>query len=94
MQITVKINNIKVKTNNTLTVLQLCENLNIVIPRFCYHSNLNIAGNCRMCLVELKNSIKPMVSCALPLSNNMEIFTNTPLIRKSRENILEFLLII
>ena len=93
MPITVKINNIKVKTTGTLTVLQLCENLNISIPRFCYNSNLAIAGNCRMCLVEIKNSIKPMVSCALPLLQNMEILTDTPLIKKSRENILEFLLI-
>lgn len=93
MQITVKINNIKIQTNNSLTVLQLCENLNIQIPRFCYHENLNIAGNCRMCLVEIKNSIKPMVACSLPLVQHMEIFTNTPLVRKSRENVLEFLLL-
>ena len=87
------INNIKIKVNKNLTVFQACQQLNIQIPRFCYHEHLKIAGNCRMCLVELRNSAKPVISCAMPILPNMEIFTNTPFIKKAREGILEFLLI-
>jgi NADH-quinone oxidoreductase subunit G len=75
------------------SILQLCEILRIGIPRFCYHEHLSIAGNCRMCLVELTNSIKPIVSCAYQISDNMVLFTNSKLIKNARENILEFLLI-
>ena len=75
------------------TILQVCEEKNIIIPRFCYHEKLSIAGNCRMCLVEVEKSPKPIASCALPISDNMKIFTNTSLVKKAREGILEFLLI-
>ncbi len=75
------------------SILQICEILHIGIPRFCYHEHLSIAGNCRMCLVELKNSMKPIVSCAYQISDNMVLFTNSKLIKQARENILEFLLI-
>ena len=75
------------------SILQLCEILHIGIPRFCYHEHLSIAGNCRMCLVELKNNLKPIVSCAYQISNNMIFFTNSQLVKHARENILEFLLI-
>ena len=77
-------------------LIEYCETLGIVIPHYCYHKNLSISGNCRMCLVELKNSPKPMVSCAMSAKsclNNSKIFTNSPLVKKSRENILEFLLL-
>ena len=88
------INNVKLKyspTNNS--IIDYCENLGINIPHFCYHKNLSVSGNCRMCLVELKNSPKPLVSCAMTLANNMEIFTDSPLVKKARENVLEFLLL-
>merc|ERR1712127_1140093 len=65
-------------------------------PHYCYHKNLSISGNCRMCLVELKNSPKPVVSCAMSAKsclNNNEVYTNSPLVKKARENILEFLLL-
>lgn len=91
--IDVKINGIKLKVKKNITVLQACNNLNIEIPKFCFQENLNIAGNCRMCLVEIKNSPKPVASCAMPVLNNMEIFTNTPLVQKARESVLEFILI-
>jgi len=77
-------------------LISFCESLGINIPHYCYHKNLSISGNCRMCLVELKNSPKPMVSCAMSAKaslNNNEIFTNSPLVKKARENILEFLLL-
>lgn len=75
------------------TVLQACEYLNIEIPRFCYHKELSIAGNCRMCLVEIEKFPKPVASCAMPLADNMVIYVDTPLVRKARESVLEFLLI-
>ena len=91
--ITVFINGIKTKVNKNLTVLQACNTLKIEIPKFCFQENLQIAGNCRMCLVEIENLPKPVASCAMPLSNNMKIYTNTPLVQKARESVLEFLLI-
>nr|WGU20057.1 NADH dehydrogenase subunit 11 [Phytophthora sp. ML-2023a] len=87
------INNIKLKVNKNLTVLQACNNFKIEIPKFCFQENLQIAGNCRMCLVEIENSPKPVASCAMPLMPNMKIFTDTPLVQKARESVLEFLLI-
>ncbi len=91
--ITVYINGIKLKINKNSTVLQACNILKIEIPKFCFQENLQIAGNCRMCLVEIENSPKPVASCAMPVMNNMKIFTDTPLVQKARESVLEFLLI-
>nr|YP_010117996.1 NADH dehydrogenase subunit 11 [Phytophthora captiosa]QPN54007.1 NADH dehydrogenase subunit 11 [Phytophthora captiosa] len=91
--IDIYINNIKIKINKNLTVLQACNTVKIEIPKFCFQENLQIAGNCRMCLVEIENSPKPVASCAMPLISNMRIFTNTPLVQKARESVLEFLLI-
>lgn len=87
------INGIKIKVKKNTTVLQTCQNLNIDIPKFCFQDNLKIAGNCRMCLVEIKNSPKPVASCAITVMENMEIFTNSSLIKKAQESILEFLLL-
>jgi NADH-quinone oxidoreductase subunit G len=75
------------------TVIQACEQLGIEIPRFCYHSRLAIAGNCRMCLVEVEKSPKPVASCAQPAMENMVVHTNTPMVKKAREGVMEFLLI-
>lgn len=77
-------------------LIEYCETIGVTIPHYCYHKDLSISGNCRMCLVELKNSPKPMVSCAMSAKsclNNSEIFTESPLVKKARENILEFLLL-
>lgn len=77
-------------------LIDYCETLGINIPHYCYHKNLSISGNCRMCLIELKKSPKPIVSCAMTAKsclNNGEIYTNSPLVKKARENILEFLLL-
>ena len=87
------INGVKLHVKKNLTVLQACNSLNIQIPKFCFQENLKIAGNCRMCLVEIKNSPKPVASCAMPVTPNMEIFTNTPLVQKARESVLEFILL-
>ena len=74
-------------------VLQACEAAGAEIPRFCYHERLSIAGNCRMCLVEQEKAPKPIASCAMPAADGMVIKTNTPLVRKARRGVMEFLLI-
>jgi NADH dehydrogenase (ubiquinone) Fe-S protein 1 len=91
--VTVVINGVEVLVDKNSTVLQACESIGIEIPRFCFHERLSVAGNCRMCLVEIEKSPKPQASCALPVMNNMKIFTDTPLVKKAREAVLEFLLI-
>ena len=75
-----------------MTVLQACELANIEIPRFCYHEKLSIAGNCRMCLVEMEKSAKPIASCAMPATDGMNIKTNTEFVEKARKGVMEFLL--
>jgi len=91
--IRLKINNIDVSVKSNISVLEACKYLGIHVPRFCYHEILSVAGNCRFCLVEVANSIKPVASCALPVLNNMKVYVNTPLVKKARESILETLLI-
>ena len=76
------------------TVIQACEQAGVEIPRFCYHDRLKIAGNCRMCLVEVSpGPPKPAASCALPVSEGMTVKTDTPMVKKAREGVMEFLLI-
>jgi len=75
------------------TVLQACEELGIEVPRFCFHDRLSIAGNCRMCLVDMEKAPKPIASCAMPAADGMVIHTNTPSVKKAREGVMEFLLI-
>ncbi len=87
-----KVNDTEVEVEEGLTVLQACEKAGVEIPRFCYHEKLSIAGNCRMCLVEMEKSPKPIASCAMPAANGMVIKTNTPKIEKSRKGVMEFLL--
>jgi NADH-quinone oxidoreductase subunit G len=89
-----KVNGVEVEFAPGMTVLQVAELAGEEIPRFCYHERLSIAGNCRMCLVEVKpGPPKPQASCALPAAENQEIFTNTPMVKKAREGVMEFLLI-
>lgn len=88
------INSIKITFPiNLFTILQQCEILGIRVPRFCYHEKLSIAGNCRICLVEVSNSFKLVVSCATMISKNISINTISNVVKHSRENILEMLLI-
>ncbi|MCJ9428731.1 NADH-quinone oxidoreductase subunit NuoG [Kordiimonas marina] len=75
------------------TVLQACEEVGVEVPRFCYHERLSIAGNCRMCLVDMERSPKPIASCAMPAGDGMVIHTNTERVKKAREGVMEFLLI-
>ena len=87
------VDNLNVEVPEGSTVLQACEEAGIEIPRFCYHEKLSIAGNCRMCLVELENSPKPIASCAMPASSGMVIKTNSSMVKDARKGVMEFLLI-
>ena len=89
----VKINNKRMEMQENLSILQACELINILIPRFCYYPFVSIAGNCRICLVFVKKMPKLQASCSVIIVSNMNIFTNTNICKKSREGILEFLLI-
>jgi NADH-quinone oxidoreductase subunit G len=86
------INGKEIEFEKGMTVLQACEIADVEIPRFCYHEKLSIAGNCRMCLVEMEKSAKPIASCAIPAAEGMNIKTNTEFVKKARKGIMEFLL--
>ncbi len=86
------INGKEIEFEKGMTVLQACELADVEIPRFCYHEKLSIAGNCRMCLVEMEKSAKPIASCAMPATEGMNIKTNTSLVEKARKGVMEFLL--
>ena len=86
------INDKEIEIEDGLTVLQACELAGVEIPRFCYHEKLSIAGNCRMCLVEMEKSPKPIASCAMPANDGMVIKTNTKKVEKARKGVMEFLL--
>ena len=88
-----KVNDREIEVEEGLTVLQACEEAGVEIPRFCYHEKLSIAGNCRMCLVEIEKSPKPIASCAMPATEGMNIKTNTSLVEKARKGVMEFLLV-
>lgn len=91
----VKINNKTFFVKKNSSVLEVCNFVGILIPRFCYHESLSVAGNCRMCLVEIEPnvSLKPVSSCTFIISEDLKILTNTPFVLKARENILETLLL-
>lgn len=82
-----------IEVEDGLTLMQACEKAGIEIPHFCYHERLNIAGNCRMCLIEMDKAPKPVASCATTVSEGMVVKTNTELVKKAREGVMEFLLI-
>ncbi|KAG0064060.1 NADH dehydrogenase (ubiquinone) 78K chain precursor, 5-prime end, partial [Podila epicladia] len=81
-----------VKVEDGSAVIQACDKVGVHIPRFCYHERLSVAGNCRMCLVEVEKSPKPVASCAFPVTPGMKIKTDTYVVKKAREGVMEFLL--
>src|SRR2546423_5819609 len=83
----------EVEVPNGRTILQACQDLGIEVPHFCYHERLMIAGNCRMCLVEVEKSPKPVASCAMPVADGNVIHTNSEKAIKARKGVMEFLLI-
>ena len=91
--ITLTVDGVEVEVEEGASVLQACEAAGKEVPRFCYHERLSIAGNCRMCLVEMERAPKPIASCAMPAGNGMVIKTDTPVVKKAREGVMEFMLI-
>jgi NADH-quinone oxidoreductase subunit G len=90
----VTVDGVEIDVPQGATVLQACELAGKEIPRFCYHERLSIAGNCRMCLVEVApGPPKPQASCALPTAEGQVIKTDSPMVKKAREGVMEFLLI-
>ncbi len=83
----------EVEVPNGSSVLQACEAAGVEIPRFCYHERLSVAGNCRMCLVEVEKAPKPIASCSYPVAEGMVVKTDTPMVRNGRRGVMEFLLI-
>ncbi|GAA6007247.1 hypothetical protein JCM10207_001558 [Rhodosporidiobolus poonsookiae] len=92
-EITLEVDGVPVTVEQGSALIQACEKAGATIPRFCYHDRLNIAGNCRMCLVEVSpGPPKPQASCALPAMPGQKVKTNTPTVHKAREGVMEFLL--
>ena len=89
----VTVDGIEVEVPSGASVLQACEMAGKEIPRFCYHERLSVAGNCRMCLVEIEKNPKPVASCAFPVADGMVVKTDSPMVRQSRRGVMEFLLI-
>jgi NADH-quinone oxidoreductase subunit G len=89
----VTVDGIEVEVPNGVSVLQACEAAGKEIPRFCYHERLSVAGNCRMCLVEVEKAPKPIASCAYPVADGMKVFTDSEMVRRARRGVMEFLLI-
>ena len=87
------IDGIQTEVEEGTTLFNACHNIGIEIPHFCFHKRLKVAGNCRMCLVEMETSSKPIASCAMNATSGMVIHTNTVNVKKAREGVMEFLLI-
>lgn len=90
---TIQINNQAIQVEKGETILQACDKLKIEIPRFCYHPLLSVAGNCRMCLVEVEGIQRPVASCSMPVMEGMIVKTRSPFVQKARKGVLELLLI-
>ena len=90
--VNLKINNIPVAVEENTTILGAAKKLNLTIPTLCYHPDLTVAGNCRVCMVEVKGQRLLAAACALPVTEGMEIFTNSERVRASRKTVVELLL--
>lgn len=91
--VTVIINDLAFLVKSNVSILEACKYVGVYIPRFCYHETLSVAGNCRMCLVEVNELEKPVASCVTLVQDGMEINTDTMFVKKARENVVEALLI-
>jgi len=91
--ISITIDDFEIFTKPNISILEACKHAGINIPRFCYHETLSVAGNCRMCLVEIENGEKPVASCVTEIEEGMIILTSTPFVKKARENVVETLLL-
>jgi NADH-quinone oxidoreductase subunit G len=89
----IEINGLKLDVTPGSMIIEAADAAGIPIPRFCYHKKLSIAANCRMCLVEVKNSRKPLPACATPVTEGMQVFTKSPMAAEAQRSVMEFLLI-
>ncbi|MEC9139730.1 MAG: 2Fe-2S iron-sulfur cluster-binding protein, partial [Pseudomonadota bacterium] len=92
-RVNVTVDGIAVEVEPGTTILQACEEAGVEIPRFCYHERLSVAGNCRMCLVEVEKAPTPVASCAMPVAPDMVVNTQSVSVKSAREGVMEFLLI-
>jgi len=83
--ISIELNNSIFFVKSNLSVIEACKFLGVAVPRFCYHEKLSVAASCRMCIVEIEKSPKPITACSTDISSNMVIYTNTPFVKKARE---------
>ena len=90
----VTINNKEITVPDGITLIQACEMADVEIPRFCYHERLAIAGNCRMCLVEINPKANLALACSTSLVKNMNIYTDSIRVKTARESVMEYLLVI
>lgn len=90
--IEIYVNDKPIKVPNGSMLIQAVAQAGIDVPRFCYHERLAIAGNCRMCLLQVEKVPKPVASCAYPVSPGMKVYTDIPMVKKAREGVMEFLL--
>src|SRR3989338_5202141 len=90
---TLKINNTDITVEPGTTIIQAADRLGIHIPRFCYHPELSVAGNCRMCLVEIEKNPKLQIACSTVVTDGMVVWTNTPKVKEAVRGVLEFILI-
>ena len=91
--VNLKVDDKSIEVAKGSTVIQACEKAGAEIPIFCFHDRLSIAGNCRMCLVEITGNPKPVASCAMPVSEGMDVVTSSQKVIDAREGVMEFLLI-
>lgn len=91
--LSIKINNVEFSVKPGISILEVCKYVGVTVPRFCYHELLSIAGNCRMCLVEVEPFEKPVASCVAEIEEGMSIRLDTPFVKKARENVMEILLL-
>src|ERR1700748_1165770 len=87
------INGTEIEVAPGTSVLQACEQIGLEVPRFCYHDKLSVPANCRMCLVEVEKTPKPVASCAMPCGDGMVVHTGSPMVHKARKGVMEMLLI-
>ena len=89
----IEIDGIKIEAEDGATIIEVADSVGITIPRFCYHPELSVAANCRMCLVEIEGGRKPMPACATPISQGMKVYTKSPAAIEAQRDVMRFLLI-
>jgi NADH-quinone oxidoreductase subunit G len=90
---TIEVNGVEFEARPGQMLIEVTDAADIYVPRFCYHSKLSVAANCRMCLVEVEKAPKPLPACATPVADGMKVFTKTAAAISAQKSVMEFLLI-